>query len=528
MNPSVTPALNIDSREANLARLRSEPLDVLILGGGINGAGIARDLAMRSRRHRLNLRIGLVEQRHFASGTSGKNSQLIHGGLRYLKGLEFGLVREALRERATVLDLAPHLAHPQPFLIPMYSKFDRLFYGAGLLIYDLLAGSRKLGRRRSLTPDEVIGLEPGLSTANLTGGAVFFDARIHSARFVLENIFDAARHGAIVANYTRAEITGRGAVTLHDSLSGASFKIRARKLVDATGPWAAPGELRLVRGSHIVVPRLNQSDNAIAYFEPSGRIIFVIPWGERRNLSLVGTTDIDHAGGPDAVHITEGEVAYLLGIVKQLYPRTRALKPIAAFSSLRPLAPDHSSSPTKASRNHRIWNSRDGVLHVSGGKYTTYRAMSEEAADRIAKQIAPGIARVHETALAPLGGNSRGRIGELLAAAPRIAAEHGLQGSDIARMIGLYGVQTETLLCSLPAKEDSGLSRLERARIAFAVQHEMAQRLPDLFFVSTYWGYEERWTEETLAPYAGEMGRLLSWDAERTRQEIELALKILA
>src|SRR6266850_5881922 len=134
--------MDIDPREKNLARLREAPLDVLIMGGGINGAGIARDLALRSRLARSNLRIGLVEQRHFASGTSGRNSQLIHGGLRYLKGLEFGLVHQALRERATVLEIAPHLAHPQPFLIPMYSGFERLFYGAGLWVYDALARFR--------------------------------------------------------------------------------------------------------------------------------------------------------------------------------------------------------------------------------------------------------------------------------------------------------------------------------------------------------------------------------------------------
>jgi glycerol-3-phosphate dehydrogenase len=469
------------SREANLARLQEGPLDVLILGGGINGAGIARDLALRSRRAGVDLRIGLVEQHHFASGTSGKNSQLIHGGLRYLKGLEFGLVSESLRERATLLDIAPHLVRPQPFLIPMYGWFARLFYGTGLAIYDALAGSRTIQRHRSLTRDAVIRLEPELSTDHLTSGAIFFDAQVHSARFVLENIFDAARNGAMVANYVRAERIGPQSVTLHDSLTGRSFEVHAKKIVDATGPWAGEDALRLVRGSHIILPRLNRSENAIAYFEPSGRVVFVIPWGERADLSLVGTTDIDHKTGPENVHISQEEIDYLLGIVKRLYPRCGDVSPISTFSSLRPLVRDHSSSPTKASRGHRIWNSVDGVLHVSGGKYTTYRAMSEEAVDK----IAPELAHIHETATTPLGGNSRERIGELLASAPG-------------------------------------------ARIAFAVEHEMAQRLPDLMFVSTYWGYEARWTKDTLAPYAAEMGKRLGWDPDRMRQEIELTLGILS
>jgi glycerol-3-phosphate dehydrogenase len=250
--------------------------------------------------------------------------------------------------------------------------------------------------------------------------------------------------------------------------------------------------------------------------------VFVIPWGERGDLSLVGTTDVDHTTGPDDVRISPEEIGYLLGIVKRLYPGSGDLQPISAFSSLRPLVRDHSSSPTKASRGHRIWSSADGVLHVSGGKYTTYRAMSEEAVDK----IAPDLAQIHETATVPLGGNSQEKIGSLLAAAPQISAEHGLPEDDVVRVIGLYGVQTDSLLSLLP-KERGMIPRLERARICFAVDQEMAQRLPDLMFVSTYWGYEARWTKNTLAPYAAEMGNRLAWDANRIEQEIELTLQIL-
>ena len=468
----------MNSREANLARLREGPVDVLILGGGINGAGIARDLALRNKRAGLNLRIALLEQRHFASGTSGKNSHLIHGGLRYLKGLEFGLVSEALRERAAVLAIAGPLAHPQPFLIPMYGQFARWFYGAGLAIYDALAGARGLGRRRSLTRQQVFDLEPELARDGLTAGGIFFDAQIHSASFVLENVFDAARNGAIVVNYARAERAGPGAVTVRDALSGQSFEVHTRKLVDATGPWTCDPSIRLVRGSHIVVPRLNRSENAVAYFEPTGRVVFVIPWGERGDLSLVGTTDVDHTGGPDHVRITPQEIRYLLGILQRLYPSSKDLSPVAAFSSLRPLVRDQSASPTKASRGHRIWNAADGVLHVSGGKYTTYRAMSEEAVDKIADEIAPQLMQIHETATTPLN------------IAPQRLDEH--------------------------------------ARIAQAVEQEMAQRLPDLMLISTQWGYEARWTADKLQPYAAQVGSLLGWDAARIREEIDLTLDILS
>src|SRR5262249_22950097 len=157
-----------------------------------------------------------------------------------------------------------------------------------------------------------------LSLDDLTSGAIFFDAHVHSARFVLENIFEAARNGAIVANYARAQHIGGQIVKVHDSLTGRSFEVRARKIVDATGPWEDADALRLVRGSHIVLPRVNHSENAIAYFEPSGRVVFVIPWGERGDLSLVGTTDVDHTTGPDDVRISPQEIEYLLGIVRRL------------------------------------------------------------------------------------------------------------------------------------------------------------------------------------------------------------------
>lgn len=463
------PAFTLDSRRQNLHRLREEPLDVLILGGGINGAGIARDLALRARRARLNLRIGLVEQRHFASGASGKNSHLIHGGLRYLKQLQIRLVRESLRERAILRAMAPHLVEPLPFLMPFYGRLPRLFYGAGLWMYDLLAGKHNIGRRRFLGYDEVIRLEPRLAREGLDSAAIFHDCRVQASRLVLENIFDAARAGAVVANYTRAEgISGTGA-TVVDVLSGESFPVRTRKVVDARGPWEDSANLRLVRGSHILLPRLNDSPNAIAYFGESGRIIFVIPWSER--LSLVGTTDCDHSGSADDVHITAEEVDYLLGMARRLFPSMKDAEPVSAFSSLRPLLRGGAESASETSREHRIWNSSDGVLHVAGGKYTTYRLMSEQAADLVAREIAPQLVGQCVTAQVPLEGR------------PPLA----------------------------PAGDPQ--------QIAVAVHQEMARRLADLLFVCTYWGYERRWSADALRPIASEMGRHLGWSPERIEQE---------
>ena len=230
------------TRVERLGRLAAETHDLLILGGGINGAGIVRDLALRARVAQHRLKLALIDKGHFASGTSGKNSQLIHGGLRYLKYMEFRLVREALQERSTLLEIAPHLVEPLAFLIPMYSQFAKYFYGTGLWMYDTLAGSRNISPHRGVALEELSKLEPGLNPHELVSAAVFWDARVHSARFVLENLFEAASNGAVVMNYLEA-VSFRQAgdvwtVGVRDSLDGSAFELKTRKLVNTTGPWA--------------------------------------------------------------------------------------------------------------------------------------------------------------------------------------------------------------------------------------------------------------------------------------------------
>jgi glycerol-3-phosphate dehydrogenase len=474
---------------------------VLILGGGVNGAGIARDLALRARESGLDLQVGLIEQRQFGSGTSGKNSHLIHGGLRYLKNLEFRLVREALRERAILLRVAPHLIEPLRFLMPINGRFARVQYGCGLWLYDLLAGDWRIGRHAVVDVPRVREIEPGLDTAGLTCGAMFCDARVYSARFVLANVWDAVRHGAAAANYVVAEGWNRDGrvwrVALRDTISGEQFETRARKLVDTTGPWSAAGGLRLVRGSHIVLPRASAGPHAIADFDAAGRILFVIPWGEAGGVSLVGTTEVDHEAGPEDVRISGEELRYLTARVRRLFPAAD-LHPCAAFSSLRPLLRGRARSSARTSREHRIWNEPDGVLHVAGGKYTTYRLMSEEAADLAVREVAPRLAGVHLTA---------------------DRAIDVLPPGDFDAPVRPYGSGVLALLALQPDMAPPGLSRLQAARVAYAVRHEMAHRLADLLLVSTWWGYEQ---PALVDPSAREMARLLGWDEPQTREEIRL------
>jgi glycerol-3-phosphate dehydrogenase len=422
-----------------LARLRSETFDVLIFGGGINGAGTARDLALRAKVSGKQLKIALVEQNHFSSGTSGKNSHLIHGGLRYLKQLDFGLVRESLRERSILLTIAPHLVAELPFLMPISGTLLELFYNTGLTLYDLLGSSP---RHRRLSVSQIRQLEPGLGLPEMTGGAQYYDAKVHSSRLVLENILEAVANGAVCANYVHAEkLSDR--VRLHDRVSGEIFETRARVLIDATGPWATEPPPRLVRGSHIVLPRLNASEHAIAYFEESGRILFFIPWGAR---TLVGTTDVDHHGSADDVHISEEEVKYLRSMAARVFPSSAKYEPLATFSSLRPLLAS-SGSATQASRDHRIFQDEHGVIRITGGKFTTYRAMSEEAADL----AVPELRDVHVTAEHPLNGNSR----EAIEKAPADLREYGV----FAGVVQEYAAESGSV---------------EVAKALFAIRHEMA------------------------------------------------------
>jgi glycerol-3-phosphate dehydrogenase len=456
----------IDPRRDQIEQLKVGLLDVLIIGGGINGAGVIRDLALRAEHSRVPLRIALIEQKHFASGTSGKNSQLIHGGLRYLKYLQLHLVHESLHERAMLMRLAPQFVKPLAFLLPMYGIKSRVMYGTGLWLYDRLAGRDAIAPHRIVKSSEVAEMEPDLTRNRLSAAAVFYDCAIPSARFVLENILDAVAHGALAANYVHAEGWERfGAdacwrVQCTDTLSGEQFEVQTRKLVDARGAWSNPDALRLVRGSHIVIPRVNASDHAIAHFELDGRIIFVIPWGSRNQLTLVGTTEEDHHGSPDQVSISGEETNYLLGIVHKLFPHRSDVTPVSTFSSLRPLVRASSGSATRASRDHRIWNSSDGVLHITGGKYTTYRLMSEEASDLVCKEIATALEAVHLTAQTPF--------------------------ASVEREIG----------------------------------DQMEQRLEDYLFVSTYLGYEQRWDRESLLPFARALAAKRRWDQARLDAEV--------
>jgi glycerol-3-phosphate dehydrogenase len=511
-------------RAQTIDALRSNTYDVLIAGGGINGAGVARDLALRAKTSGRPLRIALAEKHHYGSGTSGRNSHLIHGGLRYLKYLNIPLVREALQERATLLRIAPHLVEPLQFILPFENWTQAMFYRAGLLLYDKLAGQALIEPHRALNRAELHAFDGDLQSGRFQSGATFYDARVSAARLVLENVIEAVANGVAAANYLEIIERRRSGdvweVLAQDRISSAGLVIRARTIVDATGAWSDAG-VRLVRGSHIIVPYHGvphkvAREHAVAYFEDSGRIVFFIPWGEARNLLLIGTTDVDHNSGPENVRISREEIQYLLDVTRKVLRDGSAGEPIASFSSLRPLVHESGRSATSTSREHRIWRDNDGVIRIVGGKYTTYRKMSEEAADL----AVPELRGQSTTARTPLNGNSPDAIARLTADSAAVAARHRVPETVVRRYIKTYGVR-------LPEFLDSYYDEEEAAPVAFAARHELAERLSDVLFVSTTWGYESRWDFVRLLDLASRMGRYLDWEGGRIDVEVQHTLRLI-
>lgn len=412
-NPSIavppgnreTPRTPAGTRAASLAALQQGTLDVLIVGGGIVGAGIARDAALRG------LRTGLVEQHDFAFGTSSRSSRLLHGGLRYLAQGRLGLVREASIEKKTIHQIAPHLAEPLPFIFPGYrGNKDWVLWQLkiGVKLYDLLCGGRNLGHSTWLSTDEVMRRVPGLANAGLKGAVRYYDGFTNDARLTIDTLRSAANAGAIVLNYCRFDDARRAdtwTCKLADRLTGNGFSVRTKSVVNATGPWAeglphSRVKLRLTKGVHLVVDRARLPVSETVVMTEGRRILFAIPWGER---TILGTTDTDYAGPLDAVTADSADIDYVLGVTNRCFPQAHLAgnDVVSSWAGLRPLIADPNGRPSDISRSHQIRNPEPGWWDVAGGKLTTYRLMAEQTIDRIAREQ-----RLHtppcETASRPL------------------------------------------------------------------------------------------------------------------------------
>ena len=378
-----------------IARLGSQPFDLLIIGGGIVGAGLARDAAMRG------LRVALVEQGDFASGTSSKTSKLIHGGLRYLEQGQLRLVYESLHEREVLRAIAPQLVWPTSLMLPVYRGDPRPRWkiAAGLTLYDWLAAHHAFKRHRMFSAQAALRLEPRLNRAGLAGAGCYTDCQMDDARLCLATILQAVQFGAVCGNYVRVlalEKTGdrlSGAV-VEDRRSQRQFPVRASVIVNATGPWSdairrlsdthADTRLAPTKGTHLVVPRLTHH----AFFlqlQRDRRMVFVLPWGQ--DYTLIGTTESAAFDSLDDLHAESDEVEYLLAEVNRAFPEAGlgAADVVATFAGARPLLAFAGAS-TSASREHQIEIDRHGLVSIMGGKYTTYRIMAKQTLDLILKR----------------------------------------------------------------------------------------------------------------------------------------------
>ncbi|MCI0463210.1 MAG: glycerol-3-phosphate dehydrogenase [Gemmataceae bacterium] len=431
--------------------LAEQTFDLLILGGGITGAGVALDAAARG------LLVALIDKGDFASGTSSASSKLIHGGLRYLEHGAFPLVYEALHERTRLLRNAPHLVRPLRFVLPFYAgaRLAPWQWRAGLTLYDLLAGRGNLRRSRPLTARRLLAEFPGLRANGLLGGTEFFDAQMDDARLCIEVVRTAAVRGAQVANYVEAVgferqgsvIVGVQAV---DQVSGSELTIQARQVLNATGPWVdavcalagedGPPRLEPTKGVHLLAPGRGLAAAFLLLHPRDGRILFVIPWLGK---TLIGTTDTVTPAGPDELTVLPEEVAYLLEAHNHHFepPLTEA-DLLGTFAGLRPLIRARPGEPSARSREFRIFEGRGGLLSVAGGKYTTYRSMAETITDLVAGRL--GVRRPGRTATLPLDGTPPGRW-DLFArsAVAELGRRHGL-GEEAARhLVGRYGRRAE-------------------------------------------------------------------------------------
>ena len=468
------------SRRPALDALGARPVDLLVIGGGITGAGIARDAAMRG------LATVLVEQGDLASGTSSRSSRLVHGGLRYLEQGQLRLVWEANRERRVLLGIAPHLVRPLPFVFPLH-RGDRLSLGrlaAGMWAYDLLALFRNVAAHRMLGKRALLEREPTIRERGLLGGARYFDAQCDDARLVLATARSAAAHGAVIATYTAVEDLEWAAdrvigVRVVDRLGGARATIHAAAVVNATGrgstvcaPWSSPAASRMLRptkGAHVVVPRDRLGHReAITFLSPiDGRVMFALPWGD---LSYVGTTDTDTTESPDATTASTDDVVYLLRSVNAQFPNARlGVDDVrATWAGLRPLlAPADRGTPSSRSREHAIVTGRGGMVTVAGGKLTTYRVMAAEVVDRVLADLGrrgvtmhAGTARTDEeplpggetAELEPFRERAR-EIGLSPATADHLVRHYGTEAAGIVNLAAIHRDLQRPLIPEHPAIE---------------------------------------------------------------------------
>lgn len=537
-------------RPLYLRQIQEREPDLLVIGGGITGAGIALDAQTRG------LQTALLEMQDFAAGTSSRSTKLVHGGLRYLKQLEFRLVAEVGRERAIVYENGPHITQPEPLLLPFVKggTLGPLGAAIGLRIYDLLAGVQRPERTRMLSRNETAEREPLLRKDGLRGGAAYYEYRTDDARLTLEALKEAVQRGAKAVNYVQVEgfVYGRGrliGVKARDLLTGQELELRAKKIVNATGPWVdeldvlndpSKGEkLYLTKGVHLVFDHRRLPLRQAVYFDaPDGRMIFAIP---REGKAYVGTTDTSHTGDLKNPLMTASDRDYLLGAAQYMFPeaRLRVEDVESHWVGLRPLIRQPGKGPSEISRKDEIFRYPAGLLTIAGGKLTGYRRMAERVVDLVVKDLKKEEGRNFGpcvTTRVPLSGGHVGgsgkfrdfvheqtRHGRVLGFTENTARElTRFYGSNVGRVYELLAAPA--LSADLPQMPPVLLARLR-----YSLEEEMTTSPADFFVRRTGALYFNiAWVRQWREPVLGYMRQYFGWNPETTeayREELERLLR---
>ena len=508
--------------------LSSASYDVIIIGAGINGAGVARDAAMRG------LKVLLIDKGDIASGTSSWSTRLIHGGLRYLEHFELGLVRESLRERETLLRIAPHLVRPLQLVVPIYRNRSRgsLSIRAGLIAYDILSARQSLPKHRMLSRSDTVKLLPSLNDSSLVSGAVFYDCQVEFAeRLVLENVLAAKNDGVDVLTYTRATRIDADGVEFVRNDSDTPEFVNSIVTINAAGPWidsvlshaGVPGQ-RLIggtRGTHIVVSSFAGAPTSAIYVEAESdqRPFFVIPW---HNQFLIGTTDVRFEGDPDQVRGESWEVDYLLNETNNLFPDAKLGREDVcySYSGVRPLAFTNNTDEQSITRRHfiREHQQHPNLLSIVGGKLTTYRSLSEECVDLIFKKLNKAMppCRTQEIKLPGAISRSFGEEEEVIRSWPTVVRDRltTIYGTRIGELANLCLTKPEL---SLPFTKNCDAIAAE---VIFSFQSESATTLADCLLRRTMLGLNCDQGLGDVAAAALIAQTAFGWSDQRVEEEV--------
>ena len=538
------------SRQEILKKLSSTHFDLIVIGGGITGAGIALDASQRG------MKVALVEMQDFAAGTSSRSTKLVHGGLRYLKQFEVKMVAEVGKEREIVYENGPHVTTPEWMLLPLHKggTFGKLSTSLGLKVYDYLAGVKKTERRTMLSVSETLKKEPLVKREGLKGGGYYVEYRTDDARLTIEVMKEAGHHGATVLNYIKAEdflythnkIVG---IKAEDTLTNRTIEIKGTTFVNAAGPWVDDvrghdysrnnKQLRLTKGVHLVMDQNKFPLQQAVYFDtPDGRMVFAIP---RDGKTYVGTTDTIYESEKANPHMTSADRDYILESIQYMFPDVKVTKEDveSSWAGVRPLIFEKGKDPSEISRKDEIWEADSGLITIAGGKLTGYRKMAETVVALVTKRLKEREKKKFPESMTKNMPISGGHVGgskhfqAFVEKKAREAVHYGLTEEEGRKLAGMYGSNVDQLYKLAHAysgvAEDRSVPPSLYAQLIYGIQEEMVVTPLDFFVRRTgALFFDREWVLKWQDPVIEHMANLLNWNVEtklKYKQELKKALR---